>query len=107
MVSLVTDTTDLLEALEPHVPRLLADVAASGSTLLPGKSSVATTRTAVSALTITIFPRSPPILLFITADISAFFQAASDIFPLRSRIKKNDVRRFRRFLLFQKVISGP
>ena len=55
-------------ALKSLMPRLLADVAACGSTLLPGWSSVATTRTAATALTITIFPRSPPVLLFFTAD---------------------------------------
>ena len=100
VASLAADTADPLGTLEPLAPRLLADVAACGSTLLPGWSSVATTRTAATALTITIFPRSPPILLFIAADITAFFSAASAISPLRSRSKKSRVGRFRLFLLF-------
>ena len=60
VANLAADTTDPLGALEPLVPCLLADVSACGSTLLPGWSSVATTRTAATALTIAIFPRSPP-----------------------------------------------
>ena len=100
MVSLAADTTDPLGTLEPLVPRLLADVAECGSTLLPGWSSDATTRTAATALTITMFPRRPPILLFIAIDITAFFSAASAISPLRPRSKKSSVGRFRRFPLF-------
>ena len=63
-------TTSPTEPLESH---LLADVAACGSTLLPGWSSVATTSSAATASTITISPHRPPVLFFISADIAAFF----------------------------------
>ena len=108
VASLAADPTDPLGVLEPLVvPRLLADIAACGSTFLPGWSSVATTRTAATALTIIISPRCPPVLFRSTAGISAFFSATSAISPLRSRSKKRSVRRFRRFPLFQEVISAP
>ena len=72
MASLAPDTTDPLGALELLVPRLLPDVAARGSTLLPGWSSIATTLIAATALTVDISPYSPPVLSLIPLTLPHF-----------------------------------
>ena len=87
MVSLAADTTDPARELELFVPRLLADITAYDSTLLPRGSSVATTRTLTNAIS----PYSPPVLFLVSADIATFFLAASANSPVRSEGKKSSV----------------
>ena len=81
VANLAADTTDPLEALEPLVPHLLADVAACGSTLPPRWSSFATTGTAAAALIITMSLHSPPRPFFIVPLTFSYFSRQRPLFP--------------------------
>ena len=94
VASLAANTTDALGALEPLVLRFLADVAACGSTLLPGWSSIATTRTATTALTTTICPRSPPVLCLLPLTFRHFFPGGVHRFPASLQKQEKQCRTF-------------
>ena len=107
MASFAVDTTNPLGVLEPLVPRLLEDVAACGSTLLPGWTSAATTPAPLLLPWPLLSPLKVPPSFFVfplTLPHSSWRRPLIPRFDLEARkAVSGDSTRFP----FQGVIPGP